>query len=316
MVKVNNGWTSNSIDEVETLASQAGSPASSTSTLQGRRNLISSPRTNIASFQGQSSNRSAPNQDFELYSKGDHASRTYESFWREHSSTSTTSYHRQQSQGISIASPRSTKLSLAPPADIHPSTNPRRSESASFSKPPNIPGKTSSDLSQYSQRSFNSPTPTPHTPIRGNSNNNRFQDGPSGIRTPTQKTIQEQDAIETLLFMSSPGNSGNMGHNFPPPNRSQSSPQHSPLRTEFSPHIRNIPLDGRHRPNFGGRPDANANGVGGGPYNAARAKMHNMGKNDRAREEALDQLLDEMGDSSSDEELVTNYSRRVPAGKV
>ncbi|RFU23592.1 hypothetical protein B7463_g12746, partial [Scytalidium lignicola] len=317
MVKVNNGWTSNSIDEVETLASQAGSPASSTSTLQGRRNLITSPRTNIASFQIQPSTNIPLHQDFDLYSRSEPTSRTYESFWRDHSSNSA-SYYRQSSQGLSINSPRSTKISLGPPADIHPSTHPRRTDAASFSKPPNLPGQSTSDMSQYSQQQFHSPTPTPRTPIRGgnSSSNNRFQDGAAGIRTPTQKTIQEQDAIETLLFMSSPGNSGNLNHAFPPPSRSQTSPQRSPLRTEFSPHIKGTPLDVRSRRTASVRPEANTingTGGGGGHYNAARAKMTSMDKNDRAREEAIDQLLDEMGDSSSDEELADNLAMQISA---
>ncbi|KAH8809160.1 hypothetical protein F5884DRAFT_676578 [Xylogone sp. PMI_703] len=317
MVKVNNGWTSNSIDEVETLASQAGSPTSSTSTLHGRRNLTTSPRANIASYQSRPSNN-ALHQDFDLYSRSAPSSRTYESFWRDHSS-SNASYFRQSSQGVSISSPR-PKVSLGPPADIHPNNRPRRTDAAGFSKPPNLPGQSTSDMSQYSQKSFNSPTPTPHTPIRrgSTSNNSRFQDRPAGIRTPTQKTIQEQDAIETLLFMSSPGNSGNMNHAFPPPSRSQASPQRSPLRTEFSPHIKSVSLDMRPRQAVNTRPEANsANGAGGGAYNAARAKMNSMSKDDRAREQAIDQLLDEMGDSSSDEDLAVDYSRsRIPAGKV
>jgi len=103
MVKVNNGWQSHSIDEVESLASQAGSPTSSTSTLHGRRNPITSPRTAmIANIQGYSSNISSITQppigDFDLYSRHDQPSRTYESFWRDHSTSSYPTYRQSSNQ--------------------------------------------------------------------------------------------------------------------------------------------------------------------------------------------------------------------------
>jgi hypothetical protein len=137
------------------------------------------------------------------------------------------------------------------------------------------------------------------------------------IQTPTQKTIQEQDAIETLLFMSSPGNSGNMGHTFPPPPRNQGSPQQSPLRTEFNVPPRSAP--GR-RVEFERAATSGSGGsseAGGAEY---RSKMKGKAVlRDQARREAIDRLLDETGDSSSDEEeLVLNYSspRRLAAGRV
>ena len=300
MVKVNNGWQSNTIDEVESLASQKGSPASSTSTLHGRLNLLTSPRTAIANLQGQTNSMpatQAPIADFDLYSRSDQPSRTYESFWRDHS---TTSYPSQRhSSHAQVTSPPSK--SLAPPADIRPTPTSRRSDAPKFGKPPTIPG----------QRS-NSPylNAAPRTPHRTD-----FRDGTS-IQTPTQKTIQEQDAIETLLFMSSPGNSGNMGHTFPPP-RTQGSPQQSPLRAEFNVHARGA--QGR-RVEFEAPPPSRStesSETGGAEY---RSKMRSkaVGR-DRARGEAIDRLLDEMGDSSSDEDdIVLNYSssRRVAAGRV
>jgi hypothetical protein len=136
------------------------------------------------------------------------------------------------------------------------------------------------------------------------------------IQTPSQKTIQEQDAIETLLFMSSPGNSGNMGHTFPPP-RNQGSPQQSPLRTEFnvpprSALGRRVEFERAATSGSGGSSEA-----GGTEY---RSRMKGKAAmRDHARREAIDRLLDETGDSSSDEEeLVLNYSspRRLAAGRV
>lgn len=294
MVKVNNGWQSNSIDEVESLASQAGSPTSSTSTLHGRRNLITSPRTNIASLQGQTSSFSAgpvtqaPTQDFDLYSRSDPPSRTYESFWRDHS----TSNPQRSSHAPSH------KLSLAPPADIRPTASSRRSHTPKFSKPPTMPG-------QGSNSSLHSSTP--RTP----NGRAEYMEAKS-LQTPTQKTIQEQDAMEALLFMSSPGNSGNMGHAFPPPARSQMSPQQSPLRAEFNiqPPI-NRGVQGR-RVEF----EKAAASTGSSDAGGYHGKVKAVGN---VRSDAIDRLLDEMGDSSSDEEeLVLNYSspRRVAAGRV
>jgi hypothetical protein len=300
MVKVNNGWQSNSIDEVESLASQAGSPTSSTSTLQGRRNLLTSPRTAIANIQGQSSSMSnsvtqAPTGDFDLYSRTEQPSRTYESFWRDHS-TSVPS-HRQAYR----TSPPQHSKSLAPPADIRPTPTSRRSHTPKFSKPPAIPGQNSTLGGSF--------TSTPRTPTM----NHRpaLQDSTMGIQTPTQKTIQEQDAIETLLFMSSPGNSGNMGHGFQ--NRGQQgSPQQSPLRAEFNVQgqVQETPRGAQGR--RVGFEKVTLSGSTGSSEAGGAGKR-------KSRSEAIDKFLDEFNDSSSDEgELVINYSspRRVAAGRV
>jgi len=296
MVKVNNGWQSNSIAEVESLASQAGSPTSSTSTLIGRRNPVTSPRTTIANIQGQTSKTEisvaqASSGDFDLYSRTEPQLRTYESFWRDHS----TSIPTQRSSRVS---PPTTKASLAPPADIRPQPTSRRSHTPKFSKPPTISGQGSSSS-------------IPRTPNRGD-----LQADSKSLQTPSQKTIQEQDAIETLLFMSSPGNSGNMGHQFPP-RASQASPQQSPLRAEFSVQERARGAHGR-RVGFEKIVQTNSAGsseVGDRAYVQRNKTSSGPGKK---RRDAIDQMLDEMGDSSSDEELVLNYSspRRVAAGRV
>lgn len=302
MVKVNNGWQSNSIDEVESLASQAGSPTSSTSTLHGRRNLITSPRTAIATLQSHSSNASqavhAPTSDFDLYPRGDQPSRTYESFWRDHS---TPNYPAQrQSTNAPVISPPASK-SLGPPADIRPTASSRRSGTPKFSKPPTIPNHGSN--SPYN-------TSAPRTPLRTDFRDNTV------IQTPVQKTIQEQDAIETLLFMSSPGNSGNMGHTFPPP-RTQGSPQQSPLRTEFSSqaralHPRRVEFETTAASVSAGSSE------GGAEY---RSKMRSKGlSQSKAKSEEMNRFLDEMRDDSSsdDEEITIKYSspRRIAAGRV
>ncbi|KAH7355152.1 hypothetical protein BKA65DRAFT_394361 [Rhexocercosporidium sp. MPI-PUGE-AT-0058] len=302
MVKVNNGWQSNSIDEVESLASQAGSPTSSTSTLHGRRSLITSPRTAIATLQSYSSNTSqavqAPTSDFDLYPRGDQPSRTYESFWRDHS---TPNYPTQrQSSHAPVISPPASK-SLGPPADIRPTVSSRRSGTPKFSKPPTIPNHGSN--SPYN-------TSAPRTPLRTDFRDNTV------IQTPVQKTIQEQDAIETLLFMSSPGNSGNMGHTFPPP-RTQGSPQQSPLRTEFNSQARAIHPRRVEFETSAASVSAESS-EGGAEY---RSKMRSKGlSQSKAKSEEMNRFLDEMRDESSsdDEEIILKYSspRRVTAGRV
>lgn len=298
MVKVNNGWQSNSIDEVESLASQKGSPASSTSTLHGRLNLLTSPPTTNANIQGQTNSTSpvtqAPIADFDLYTRTGQPTRTYESFWRDHS---TTSFPTQRHNHTQVRSPPSK--SLAPPADIRPTPTSRRCGTPKFSKPPTMPEKGS-----------NSPyhTAGPHTPHRAD-----FRDI-AAIATPTQKTIQEQDAIETLLFMSSPGNSGNMGHTFPPP-RTQGSPQQSPLRAEFNVNGRGA--HGRRVEFEAPAQSASTESSDAGVDYRSKMRGKHVGR-DKSRSEAIDRMLDEMADSSSDEEeLVLNYSsRRVTAGRV
>lgn len=97
--------------------------------------------------------------------------------------------------------------------------------------------------------------------------------------------------------MSSPGNSGNMRHTFPA--QTHASPQASPLRAEFGLQARGA--QGR-RVEF----DAAAGGstgsseAGGVQY---RSKIRgSAATRDKARADAMDQMLDEMG-SSSDEEL-------------
>jgi hypothetical protein len=136
------------------------------------------------------------------------------------------------------------------------------------------------------------------------------------MQTPTQKTIQEQDAIETLLFMSSPGNSGTMGHApFPGarPNPNLASPQPNPLRVEYNAQER------------GGR-GAQGRRVGFEEIttetdDSSETRVERTSKLDRvddgSREDALDRLLDEMSDASSDdEEVVLSYSPRVAAGRA
>ncbi|KAI4236016.1 MAG: hypothetical protein LQ349_002801 [Xanthoria aureola] len=85
---------------------------------------------------------------------------------------------------------------LAPPADIHPH-NPRRSRTDGVQQPRlDTRAIHGNSISHVSLPRGSSTTPT--TPPRGPG---------STIRTPNAKSAEEQDAVETLMFMSSPGNS-------------------------------------------------------------------------------------------------------------
>jgi hypothetical protein len=283
MVKVNHGWESNAIDEVESLASQAGSPTSSNSTLHGRRNLMLSPREALSSVQGQAGGPNmltqAPTVDFDLYSTSGQPTRTYESFWRDHSVVNNPS-SKFSSQQSAVSPPPSR--GLAPPAEIRPTISSRRSGTPKFSKPPPISGQNSNSSLR---------TSNPQTPNRGD-----YREHPT-TQTPTQKTLQEQDAIETLLFMSSPGNSGNMSHAFPP--RSQISPQESPLRTEFHPQSRQL-----HGKKVGfdvAATSERSTGSSASSSGAYRRSRIGVVGNTKEREAAVDQLIQDY-DSSSDEE--------------
>ncbi len=201
MVKVNNGWQSHSIDEVESLASQAASPDSSTSTLHGRHGSSASPQISLAGFRQAVSNPpSMTTSPVVQHPQG----RAYESYWRESVSKIT-----------STTSPVSQVPTLAPPAPIQPRqalpTNPRRNSNARHTP------------AYLSQSHHSSPhTPSQPSPLQSTP-------GQHHLRTPNvdpilfspPQNLREQEALETLLFMSSPGNSANLKHTFPTPQTSQ-----------------------------------------------------------------------------------------------
>ncbi|RSL96952.1 hypothetical protein CEP52_011175 [Fusarium oligoseptatum] len=155
MIKVNHGWQANSLEEVETLASHAASPTSSTSTVHRRQGSSASPRIRL---------NAAPSSSAPL---------PYDS-------------SRQRRKSNSPPSSSLPKPTLAPPAAIQPSLN------------TNVP------------RSNRAAIPTHTTGSRS-----RTTGGDPMLFSPHQN-VREQDAIESLLFMSSPGNSANLKHAFSP----------------------------------------------------------------------------------------------------
>lgn len=177
MIKVNHGWQSNSLDEVESLASHAASPTSSTSTVHRRHGSSASPRLAISS---------AP------------------------TASALSPYEPVSQLRRSNSPPRtaSGKPALGPPASIQPSmsmpaprSNPRRNSN---------PHYTPTLLSH-------SHSASPHTPAQPTvQTGSRSRNIVDPILFSPHQNVREQDAIESLLFMSSPGNSANLKHAFSP----------------------------------------------------------------------------------------------------
>lgn len=115
--------------------------------------------------------------------------------------------------------------------------------------------------------------------------------------------------MEALLFMSSPGNSGNMGHAFPPP-RTVGSPQRSPLRAEF--HVRS---QGKR---VGFDETVATASTTSSDIEYRRRPEGRPTKTRRGQTDAMDRMLDEMLSSSDEDEPSLNYNspRRVTAGRV
>ncbi|KAG7113919.1 hypothetical protein HYQ44_008621 [Verticillium longisporum] len=200
MVKLNHGWQSHSIDEVESMASQAASPTSSHSTLHGRYENSASPRTAMLAAA-----RSGPHSA--TTSSSNPSPATYDTFWRDGAQPLSRRGHNSASPPGAVQ----PVLSLAPPASIQPSRstaahNPRRNSnphytptllSHSHSASPHTPAQQSSLQGTPLQRVGRTPLADP-------------------ILFSPHQNVREQDAIETLLFMSSPGNSTNMKHGYAP----------------------------------------------------------------------------------------------------
>jgi len=189
---------------------------------------------------------------------------TYESFWREHSGTSAHApSHQAPIAPMSIPS-------LAPPVDIHPGNTKRSGPPPT--QPPRLESK---DL----YISTNHPSTPPSRPS-------------TKTRTPSQQAAVEKDAVETLLFMSSPGNSGyHPPHPFGPSSGGAGTPLRSHvLSEERTPRQRirgaaPIPI----------------------PIPMAMPVSEPQSRGKGLSEKEIDRMLDEMGEgssgsSSSDEE--------------
>ncbi|KAK3306334.1 uncharacterized protein B0T15DRAFT_526981 [Chaetomium strumarium] len=207
MVKVTHGWQSHSIDQVETLASQAASPASTASTIHMRNGSSASPQLSAASHPA--SNNATPATA--PYSQN--AGRPGDLRWRE---------SPQSTSRGSSASPVKTNPGLAPPVSIQPSQhpgNPRRDPNARH-----VPSFLSTHHTSPRSALHTSPYLAP----------GRHQGAMAEAMLVSPHTnVREQDAIESLLFMSSPGNSANLKHAFPSSSQPLPSSHHAtgPQRT-------------------------------------------------------------------------------------
>lgn len=213
MVKVQNGWQSRSLEELESL-SQRGSPISAfaetphsdesrpkATKLRLRRTESTNSFHHSAvvpeiipnesnTDNGAHSLVKTPIEETSITSslQAHQAGRTYESFWREHSANSVSKYVQTQDQSIG-------RPSLAPPVDILPRS---RRRPYSLKTQPNLKTNTNAKhpTEHVTDSSISNLVISPATP-----------ENPSSVRTASQNAAMEKDAVETLLFMSSPGNS-------------------------------------------------------------------------------------------------------------
>lgn len=290
MMKVNHGWQSRSLEEVESLASQAASPVSSNSTLHRRQSSSTSPRP-------------PPTSAAQVHFAPD----PVEPRRKSHSPPS-----------------RSSKPSLAPPAPIQPSLTKQSSNSRRNPISRHPPALLSHSQSASAANSY---SPRQHLdPGAGSSS--------QPVYSPHQN-VREQDAIETLLFMSSPGNSANLKHTFSPSVSPAPQQEHLNASSSFrkglpgqrpvvaqrragfdkspatgppgSPMELDSPQQPYQSPN-GWTPKRRANGASG-HLRGALSLPSGLGiGNGRARQtlrdEDIERLLDHAADDSSDDEEI------------
>ncbi|KAF2089611.1 hypothetical protein K490DRAFT_63747 [Saccharata proteae CBS 121410] len=202
MIKVQNGWEQKSIDEVETIASQRSTPMLQTPTSANFRGETDSPIRRRTSSYDDSEYMASPGM---TNSPG--LTRTLNG----HAAT----YHNPDSRPTTSSTITSLAPSLAPAPDITPQRRPRRSLTSHV--PPTLGSSTRPSH----------PTTTINAPTTPTANKTR----PPGIlRLPSQQA--EMDAVDSLLFMSSPGNSNGFRQQASASQNSTAMP--SPLRAEFA----------------------------------------------------------------------------------
>ncbi|KAL1892413.1 hypothetical protein Cpir12675_004566 [Ceratocystis pirilliformis] len=191
MIKVSHGWQFHSIDEVESLASKAVSPSSSSSTHLRRPALSTSP--------GLSS--------------------TDKSMVESTTTPASFDAHSQPSPPLSKSSSTihnsniSNDNGLAPPVSIQ--SRPAAQQHSRCSSRPTYTPTLLSHSQSMPPRTPASAAPTHHrrqscTQVGSISGG---EGGNSMVFSPHQN-VREQDAIESLLFMSSPGNSANLKNSY------------------------------------------------------------------------------------------------------
>ena len=287
MVKVQHDWQSHSISELEDLTSNQQStfspnraqtelPTSPTTEIlqsarstyvQGSLRDVSTQRlskhTNITDKVSLSRYTFMGQREAYQFSPIDKTTGSYESFWRDHE-------HNSMPRTVELQSPNMVVPSLAPPLDILPRNT--RPPDPVERQPPMVP---TADRYQTGGQPVSSYPSTP-SPKKA-----------SQMRTPSQQAAVEKDAVETLIFMSSPGNSA-----YHP----TSATIGTPLRNEFASATTRIEPRGVFGPNHYVR--------GGVPSQELTTQRHPLSDAD------IDRMLDQMPEaSSSDDEEVQQDPR-------
>ncbi|KAL9029520.1 MAG: hypothetical protein Q9196_002247 [Gyalolechia fulgens] len=229
MFKVQNGWQSHNLNELEAMVRPQSSSSSTLPQLQRPTPSPTSPTTRLQhpskelrATQGSPPGPHAahkPPQPLEpCYTPSFHHADIADGVLRQNRATPS-----NQNPNSAPHSPYRGPT-LAPPVDILPRN--ARPLYASNAKLPSL--NTNSILHKNTVDPYlpSSRSTAPSTPPRRPA---------AAIRTPSQKAAMEKDAVETLMFMSSPGNSGHhpasYGTNSPVPNNTAISPK----RVGFAP---------------------------------------------------------------------------------
>lgn len=200
LLKLENNWASESLDQVEARISQGQHPTSPSPRVRIKREPSAGDERGSAPdmIRRHTRTNSEPNTAHPLGAGG---GATYESFWRDHQPIRTKLLQASHALGTStntnvphLSAPMSHSIRgsrLQPPAQIIPDRDRR-----SYYNPPRHPPTltpSGSNLSTYSNYSTaSSASIIANTPP------------PAGAAA--QRTM-EQDAVESLMFLSSPGNS-------------------------------------------------------------------------------------------------------------
>ncbi|KAI9890181.1 MAG: hypothetical protein M1814_004343 [Vezdaea aestivalis] len=283
MVKVQHGWEKHSLEEIEQLAEQKLSPTSTSAPT-----LLTSPRPSRVNSNGITQRPAFSNghpgtlhtrRPSDLAAAGPRSAEDAQptkifGFSPRDQPIFHTSRGPLRQSPLSPTSPRAV---LGPPAPIGLSRRPQREYTPSFANG----SRTGSNLSNSSRESPFPSTPPPR------------KEHLSQISTPQQNTAQEQDVVEALLNMSSPGNSQKPGF-------------HTMPSTPLQPPV-----------GFGKRV-VFAAGLGSGESSEEERarRMLASPKRDRQiltwrqKDEAIDRILDTMEDeASSDEDMGVQVRR-------
>ncbi|KAL6863569.1 hypothetical protein J3F83DRAFT_762418 [Trichoderma novae-zelandiae] len=194
MMKVNFGWQGHSIDQVESMAASQAVSPTSASSTVRRHSSSASPRLDVTTSSAQV-----------------------------HLAQQAAARRKSDSPNLT-----SSKPSLAPPATIQPSISATRSNPRRNSSPRYTPTMLS--------HSHSASPHTPGQPMLIDSHQSLSQ--PARINDPvlypSHQNVREQDAMEALLFMSSPNNSANLKHTFSP--SASPNPQTGALRNTTTRH--------------------------------------------------------------------------------